>query len=346
MCVACSNCFQDQGLKLDARQIGTQDRSNCPRCGVKDGFKLNNDDLIALAHRFFVWGSLLRVDYGAAPLIQFNEHQKTSIKVSHWLSDDIKIFEEILDIGFFHYGPRLWMLGEIEPLKMLQNIETRASTIEELFALYPSKSLSHSNLFYRIRVAPDDPTNIAQFDSPPNEFSGHGRFCSKNLPILYASPDLQVCIHECRVKADDEVFVATMRPEKELKLFDLSVAPEENVSEFDSFDIAMHMLFMAGEYSYEITKDIAKFAMSNGYDGIIYPSYFTNLRMGLMPLPTAYGVSVRLFPEFKQHNSDLTIPNLAIFGRPVLQKKLKIDCINKLIISKAEYSFHFGPIEN
>ncbi len=73
--VACSACFTDRGLKLDAEQIGIEDATPCPNCGNTAGRKLPIAGLEALAHRFFVWGSLSRHKYGAAPLIQFNEKQ-------------------------------------------------------------------------------------------------------------------------------------------------------------------------------------------------------------------------------------------------------------------------------
>jgi len=50
-------------------------------------------------------------------MVQFNERQKTSINASSWLKPDVELFERLLGIGFFHYGPRLWMVGEVEPLK-------------------------------------------------------------------------------------------------------------------------------------------------------------------------------------------------------------------------------------
>jgi len=37
------------------------------------------------------------------------------------------------------------------------------------------------------------------------------------------------------------------------------------------------------------------------------------------------------------------VPNLAIFGRPIEEKKLEILCINKLILNRVAYDFHFGP---
>jgi len=60
--VACSDCFSDQGLRLDAEEIGADDSKPCPRCGSVAGRKLPKDALLKLAFRFFVWGSLRRVD--------------------------------------------------------------------------------------------------------------------------------------------------------------------------------------------------------------------------------------------------------------------------------------------
>ncbi len=59
------------------------------------------------------------------PRVQFNEHQHTSIDVAPWLAPDVRLFERLLGIGFFHYGPRLWMVGEVEPLKALQRPKSR-----------------------------------------------------------------------------------------------------------------------------------------------------------------------------------------------------------------------------
>jgi len=65
---------------LDAERIGTKSISPCPSCGITKGSKLTKDSSEDLAHRFFIWGSLHRCDYGAATLIQFNDPQQTSIE--------------------------------------------------------------------------------------------------------------------------------------------------------------------------------------------------------------------------------------------------------------------------
>jgi hypothetical protein len=141
------------------------------------------------------------------------------------------------------------------------------------------------------------------------------------------------------------VYVATLSPTRDLKLLDLSVLlREEDGTEFDSLDMAVHMLFLAGKHSYEISRDIARAVHSEGYDGVVYPSYFSLLRTGSMPFETAYGISHRRFPHLQDHEKSKIIANLALFGRPIEERIVTVRCINKLILSHVEYGFHFGPV--
>lgn len=97
----CSECFKDEGLKLLAERIGVKNSSKCPNCSSSVGIKINPQEIETLAYRFFVVGSILKLDYGGAPRIQFNKDQKTSIVLSDFLQEDIKLFEKTLGIGFF-----------------------------------------------------------------------------------------------------------------------------------------------------------------------------------------------------------------------------------------------------
>jgi hypothetical protein len=343
--IACSVCFSDRGLRLDAERIGIVDPGLCQNCGSTEGKKLPEDGLRALAHRFFVWGSLWRCKYGATPLIQFNQSQETCIDVSPWLAPDVKLFERLLGVGFFHYGPRLWMIGEVEPLKALQKSRTRRSVIDRILNEYPTTTLSKDQTFYRIRVAPSEPSVPSQYDSPPAMFAGKGRLDARNSPVLYGSSDLQICVHECRVTAEDEVYVATLAPKQNLRLLDLtSLLKEEKVTEFESLDMTVHMLFLAGKHAYKITREIADAARSDGFQGIIYPSYFSLLRLGVMPFQTMYGISHRRIPQYQEYEQGKAVPNLALFGRPIEEGAIAVECVNKLILSKVEYQFHFGPV--
>ena len=343
--IVCSNCFVDTGLRIDAERIGVDVPGICQNCGAEGCKKLPLAGLGTLAHRYFVWGSMWRARYGAAPLLQFNEHQKTSIELQPWLEQDVRLIERLLKVGFFHYGPRLWMLGEIELLKALQKSRTRQSIVDRILKEYPERSLSVDQSFYRVRVYPSAPGESSEYDSPPPKHSGRGRLDTKGQPILYGSPDLEVCIHECRVSAEDDVFVATLFPTKTLRLLDLSVLLKEDngVTEFESLDLTVHMLFLAGRHSYLLTRAIAEAARAAGFDGLVYPSYFSLLRLGQMPFPTVYGISHRRIEQLHEHEQAKTIPNLALFGRPVAAGSVAVKCIDRLVISKVAYEYHFGP---
>lgn len=346
--VACSACFSDHGLRLDAEKVGLAAVDACPSCGTKSGKKLTEDKLDELAFRFFWWGSLHRYNYGAAPIIIFNQHQKTSIKLSPALKRDVGVFEKILGVGFFYYGPRAWMYGEITPLKALQDPNTRAEVIDRIFREYPTIDIAaKDHPFYRVRKAPNPPSDPQQYDSPPDDLVGTGRLDTIGLPALYASPDLEICVHECRVTVEDELYVATLAPTGLLRLINLAVLLKEDqcVTEFDSLDLAVHMLFLAGSHAFELTRAIGAAARQAGFDGMIYPSYFSLVRHGAMPFQAVvYGISNRRVPQFQMHEEAIAVQNLAVFGRPIREGRVDIKCINKLTLTRVSYHFLFGPV--
>jgi len=77
------------------------------------------------------------------------------------------------------------------------------------------------------------------------------------------------------VTAEDELFVATLTPAQELRLLDLTEFIPREGTEFESLDLSVNMAFLAKEHSYEICRAIALEAHTIGYDGLIYPSYFS-----------------------------------------------------------------------
>ncbi|HTR38906.1 MAG TPA: RES family NAD+ phosphorylase [Bryobacteraceae bacterium] len=340
----CSSCFHDEGLRLASADIGVPDFSKCPNCGAKNGKKLSRLAIGILAHQFFVWGTVRRCEYGGYPAVQFNRYQGTSIDVAPWLEADLRLLERTLRVGFFSYGPRLWMVGEVEPLKALQEPTTRATIVARILNEYSGRLLSSDESFYRVRKAPARPEAYDEYDSPPKAFLGTGRLDSATVPVLYGSQDLEVCLHECRLTAEDEIYLATLASTRTLKLLNLAEPLlEEQVSEFESLDMAVHMLFLAGSHSYEISREIANAAYNAGFDGLVYPSYFSLLRTGDMPFATTFGISLRRIPELREYTRKSTISNLALFGRPVADGSVKIQSINRIILDKVEYKPHFGP---
>jgi len=347
--VLCSNCFKDQGLRLTAFNVGIDKKGLCPQCKTENGRKLNKDLVITLAYRFFVRSTFQRTYFGGSPMIQFNKQQykNSSIDVPKWLKDDIKLIEDTIKMGFFDYGPRMWMVGEIEPLKKLESKSERHKIITRILKEYPIKIFTKKEIIYRLRKEPKDPSNFDEYDSPPleNENLGKGRFDSSNFPVMYASQDLEICVHECRVTVEDELFLATLYPTRDLKLLDLTelIDEDEGVTEFESLDMAVHMLFTAGKHSYEITREIAFSACQAGFDGLIFPSYFSFLRKGVMPFETVYGISIRKFPLYKNRAKSQIMPNVALFGRPIEEKIINVKCINRLVLNEAKYDILFGP---
>ncbi len=258
---------------------------------------------------------------------------------------DATLFEETLGIGFFLYGPRAWMWGDVEPLKCLQARESRDEVLERIVGEYGSTTVTSQDRFYRVRKAPDPPTESGQYDSPPPASCG-GRLDSAELPVLYASPDLDTCLHECRVAAEDELFVATLQPTRDLRLLNLAAMLEEprSVTEFESLDLAVNMLFLAGRHSYPIAREIARAARRRGFDGLVYPSYYSMVRNGVKPFETIYGIWRRRIPQLRAFEAAKVSANYAIFGRPVRESTVDVVCINKVVLSKVLYSVHFGPV--
>lgn len=152
--VACSRCFRNRGLILDAMQCGREEAGACPNCGLTDGVKLGREPLAFLANRFFVDGSFHRTDFGGAPIVQFNEHQKTSIDVDAALRADISVFEKILGVGFFYYGPRLWMVGENDQLRALEDADQRGAVVDRIVREYPARIVGPRRHFIGLENPP------------------------------------------------------------------------------------------------------------------------------------------------------------------------------------------------
>jgi hypothetical protein len=104
------------------------------------------------------------------------------------------------------------------------------------------------------------------------------------------------------------------------------------------------MLFLAGEHSYELSRAIAASACKAGFDGLIYPSYFSLIRTGAPPFETVLGISIRRFPTVAEYVKSQSIPNIALFGRPIEEGIVKVACLNRLVINKVDYDIQFGPV--
>jgi hypothetical protein len=86
-------------------------------------------------------------------------------------------------------------------------------------------------------------------------------------------------------------------------------------------------------------------AKDAGFDGLIYPSFFSLIRTGGHPFETSYGLSLRRYhPEAEKYAQAFTIPNFALFGRPLENLLVRVQCINRLVLTQIGYLGHFGPV--
>ncbi len=319
--ILCSMCFSDFGLIQTAIRLGVDKSEECVNCRSSKGLKLSREAVEELAMEFFVNGSWSRTTFGGSWTIQLNDYhfQKRDFLFPDWLECDAQQIEKALKQGFFLYGPPMWRVGYVDQLEALQSSgKERDKVLDQIFEHYPNFILNQEKTIFRLRSNLDDPRDPLQFDSAPPGKS-KARFNNDGFPTLYGSEDLEICIHECRVTIADECYVATLRATEEFKCLDLTAEGPIGNTPFESLDLAIKFLMSAETASYEILTLIANSARKRRYDGILFRSYFSQLK-------------------------STEIPNLAIFGHPIRNGKIKVDSINRLHLDEASYRFSFGPV--
>jgi hypothetical protein len=234
----------------------------------------------------------------------------------------------VLGGNLFYRSPRLFYLGVTNHFGSNGHLE-KQFVRDEIVPKLRNAKLSLSTDMYRIRLNLNDGNKFheEQYDAPPDvRRRAFGRFDNRNQPILYASPNLQVCIHECRVTLADDIFVATLSPIKPLTLIDLT-GNFDQPDEIDPFD-DLEWFFRGLMYSsrseiYRYCRRIAKTIKDmTAADGFVYNSYFTNIA-GSADGPTI---------------------NYALFGHPIREGKLWVDSINTVKLESIRYGFHLGPV--
>jgi len=236
------------------------------------------------------------------------------------------------------------MYGRNDQLIQLQDPATIDAVVTRIFESYPVHLVDERHTFYRIRLNPATPHEFAQYDSPPEGRGGGNRFDAPGLPVFYGSPDLELCIHECRVTVEDDLYVAKLAPARPLKLLNLAAwMQEEENNEFTSLDLALHFLFSAGKQAYTICRHLAERAKAEGFDGLIFPSYFSYIRTGYTPFDTILGMSIRRIKQLEQLIQAQIVPNIALFGRPVAEGTVSVQTIKKVVLNSIRYDLTFGP---
>lgn len=344
--IACSECFKDAAFKYMISLYGGLDNTTqCPHCGKYNGSKLDLTSLLYVMQLFFVNGTVHRTEYGGAPILQMNDCRayEDIESISADLNDDCRLLYQMTGWCVFLYGPRLCMVGFNDILDDLRSDRINEA-INVILSSYPVVIMDKSLDYYRLRLNPKNPDDVNEYDTPPATISrsSYGRLDSQDNNLIYLSSDLETCIHECRATVEDNIYVASLKVKKDLRLLDLTTYFDEKCTEFESVRLAVHQLFLASSHSYEISRQLANAIRDKGYDGVVYPSYFSHIRNGNDPFVDYYGgLSYFVYDEHYAEASQ--IRNYAIFGFPIQEGKLEVVSVNRIRIKQVKYDMILCP---
>lgn len=325
-----------------AIQHGKLIKEECSNCKSINGYKINAEIAGYIATRFFENGSYHRVNIGGAPILKVGTGMHDSnLLINPEAQIDADLIKSKIGLKFSRYGPPEWMLGQNNYIIDLCGKNSK-QVAKEIISNYPEIILSQDDRIIRLRKNPNNPRDKNEYDSTPKP--GNGRLDKTDMPVFYGSNDLDIIIHECRVQNTDKLFFATFRPSNELKLINLSTVLPHDKNAYESMDIAINQLFNSGEGAYIACRELSTRIKELGYDGLLYPSYFSPLKYGVDINPVQFGIPLRRLPENKDYFQNITAVNIALFGYPVKEEKLTLLGINNLTMKQIDYKYDCGPM--
>ncbi len=325
----CSECFQDAGIRREAAAQGQRfDGRACPNCHAKKGMLLDKEGVEALQLQFFSWSTATHRYQIPVPVLGIGgggDDQVQALRPE--TSSDWNLIKKITGNNLFYRSPRLFYLGITNHYGEYGCLR-KQGILDEVLPKLRYRRIGRADEMYRIRsnLTEQQQFNEGQFDSPPVRRRGFGRFDHGKLPVLYASPSLTVCIHECRVTLADDVFVATLEPKRDLNLIDLSGNYDEpdNADPFDSVEWFLNGLMSSSRPNvHRYCRRIANTLLeATACDGLVYSSYFRNV------------AAADTLPRI----------NYALFGRPIAEGKVGVKSINTVRLESIAYDFRLGPV--
>jgi hypothetical protein len=299
---------------------------------MSDGYALDTDAVHELQRQFFSRATApnqLRDDIAVIGIVE-NEPEYTDIGLNlrSEARADWSLIQSIVGGRLWYRSPRLFYLGITNHFGMYQSLPKEVVR-DQVVSKLRLNQVGPTTTFYRIRLNLDDASKFdeGQYDAPPKQRRrGFGRFDNNKLPLFYGSPNLQVCIHECKVTLADEIFVATVAPTRTLSLIDSTgnYDQPEDIDPFDDLRWFFRGLMNASQpHVYRYCRRIAQTIRDmTDADGFVYNSYYTNVA---------------------GDTGGKTI-NYALFGRPLADGKLNVTSINTIRVNRITYDYHLGPL--
>ncbi len=322
--VACPDCFGNWGFRAVVSERARLGQGDCPRCRRR-GRRIDKTGLVEAVQLFFVSGSYIAESM--APVYQSNQANPDPARFDPTLEADAKLARALTGEVVFDYGPPLWRVGEVAlKHEFAEGGEVRERAARAFVGAAPAVVLPIGTRLFRIRKNPKADESIvtpAAFDPPPPEVAREpGRWDDGTLPVLYASDDIELCLHECRIIVSDEIVVATLTATRQLKLLDLTGQIEGGgPTPFEDPNIFARFLSLKRDADWlGYARTVSRAAHAAGFDGIRYTSYYA------------------------QAKHDTSALNVALFGRPISEGALSLQSINRLRVDDARYHYVYGPV--
>jgi hypothetical protein len=282
-------------------------------------------NLIEAIQEFFVSGSFIAETM--ASVYQVNDSNPYPAQFDSTLHADAQLASAITGRVIFHYGPPMWRVGEVDLKHAFDSGgDEREAAVRGFVEKAPQVELPVGTRLFRIRKNPEPNESIAtpaSFDPPPSHIQrSPGRWDDGRKPVLYASDDIELCCHECRVLVADEIVVATLLTARPLVLLDLTAEfSSVGATPFDDPNIFARFLSLSRETQWlGHARTVARTAQAAQFDGIRYTSYYA---------------------QAKKQPEAL---NVALFGRPLEAGYLTIESVNRLRLTDVQYAFSLGPV--
>jgi RES domain-containing protein len=324
----CSDCFKNEGLRLEALKLGDKRSEKCPRCGSEKGALLNEDQCGELLERFFIYGTTSIGTFGISPykLGAGNPHD---VKFDATLKDDFETLIGVDALGLRLRAPKTWLVGDTKHWGAFEEMieyrrttgklpENAAEIIDEILQRCRKFTLPKGTRFYRIRKNPAASIVSESYDSPPS-IDKPSRLSLGAIPILYGAFDVETCIHESRCRIDDEICIATIETLSDVSTVDLGDAPyyPEKEDPWTSPSIFLSQVMRSPQH--DECQIIGERAFEQGVSAVQFPSFFSQVL-------------------------DQEHANIAIFGHPLKDRKAHIQSLNRIKLERVRYDYILGPI--
>lgn len=239
----------------------------------------------------------------AIHIVYFDRENDNVLRVHHFVSDSNKVgMQKLCDSEFLKrnslVGESSWekFMSSIKNINRFHSNHFNLDLLKNLFINSENLQLNMKKdveILYRARICDEIGLKKEEMGPPPSKMATAGRANSSGISCFYLSNDITTTLHEIRARDLDYITVAHFRPNRDLKIVDLSNL--ESISPFvaESFDYEWFAINMSilKKISMEIAKPlrrqdseldylpaqyIADFVKSLGFDGICYKSTLNN----------------------------------------------------------------------